>query len=216
MSVAERRSSATHEVVNQPPPLGPLNLFTADAVLQEAAEREGAGWARDRLADHGGRWGGEPLLEWAPQANDNPPKLKVVDRYGHRVDEVEFHPAYHQLMRLSSESGFNSLPWTTDRHGAHVARAVAGIIAGQVEAGHGCPQTMTFAVIPALRAQPDVAAEWEPLLTAAAYDPRLIPAREKGSAKAGMAMTEKQGGSDVRANTTEARPLNGGGPGAEY
>jgi putative acyl-CoA dehydrogenase len=206
----------THEVTNQPPPLAPLNLFTSDTALQEGATREGAGWATDRLAAAGQTMGGEPLTDWAVQANENPPKLKTVDRYGHRLDEVEFHPAWHNLMRMSSESGFNSLPWTTDQDGRHVARAAAGIMGGQVEAGHGCPMTMTFAVIPALRAQPEIAAEWEPLLTASAYDPVLRPRSEKTSAKAGMAMTEKQGGSDVRANTTTATPLNGGGAGHEY
>ncbi|WP_205699552.1 acyl-CoA dehydrogenase family protein [Conexibacter sp. SYSU D00693] len=216
MSVAERPSAATHEVTNQPPPLAPLNLFTSDRVLQEAAEREGAGWARQALVEAGESWGGEPLLEWGPQANENPPRLKVVDRYGHRLDEVEFHPSWHELMRLSSEGGLNSLPWTETERPAHVVRAAGAIMTGQVEAGHGCPMTMTFAVVPALRAQSEIAAEWEPLLTAPAYDGRLIPASEKGSAKAGMAMTEKQGGSDVRANTTVAEPVDGGGAGGEY
>jgi putative acyl-CoA dehydrogenase len=215
MSVLEQHTAETHQVTNQPPPLAPLNLFTSDVVLQEGAGREGAAEARGRLAQAGEAWGGEPLTEWAAQANDNPPTLKVVDRYGHRLDEVEFHPAWHKLMTLSSESGLNTLPWTSDKNGRHVTRAAAGLMAGQVEAGHGCPMTMTFAVIPALRAQPEIAAEWEPLLTASAYDPRLIPAQDKGSAKAGMGMTEKQGGSDVRSNTTTARPINGGGAGAE-
>ena len=208
-------TAATHEVTNQAPPIAPLNLFTSDVVLQEAAEREGAGWAADRLHATGEAWGSEQVQEWARQANENPPKLTVVDRFGHRLDEVDFHPAWHELMRLSSESGLNSLPWTADRP-AHAVRSAAGLMSGQVEAGHGCPMTMTFAVIPALRMQPEIAAEWEPLLTAAAYDPRLVAPGQKGSAKAGMGMTEKQGGSDVRANTTTATPVNGGGAGAEY
>jgi putative acyl-CoA dehydrogenase len=208
MSLLDQHS--THEVLNQPPPLAPLNLFTTDTALVEGVTREGGDWALGRLADAGATWGGEPLLEWAPQANEHPPKLKVVDRYGHRIDEVEFHPAWHQLMRLSSELGFNGLPWTSDREGRHVVRAAAGLLAGQVEAGHGCPMTMTFAVVPALRAAPELAAHWEPLLTAPRYDGRLVPAHEKGSAKAGMGMTEKQGGSDVRANTTTATPTGDG------
>ncbi len=211
-------SPSTHEVTNQAPPLVPLNLFTSDIALREGAAREGAAWADATLSEGGATWGSEQSLTWATQANENPPKLNVVDRYGHRLDEVEFHPAWHQLLRQGSESGLNTLPWTSDRDGRHVARAAGGIMAGQVEAGHGCPMTMTFAIVPALRAQPEIAAEWEPLLTAAAYDPALKPRAQKTSAKAGMAMTEKQGGSDVRANTTTARPVNGGagGAGSEY
>jgi putative acyl-CoA dehydrogenase len=204
VSLLEHAPADVFAVTNQPPPLAPLNLFTSDAVLQEGVGREGGGWAAGRLAELGATWGGEPLLEWAAQANEHPPRLRVVDRYGHRLDEVEFHPAWHRLMALSSEGGLNSLPWTGDEAGRHVVRAAGGLVAGQVEAGHGCPMTMTFAVVPALRHAPDLAAHWEPLLTAAAYDGRLVPADEKGSAKAGMGMTEKQGGSDVRSNTTTA------------
>ncbi|HTR89677.1 MAG TPA: acyl-CoA dehydrogenase family protein, partial [Solirubrobacteraceae bacterium] len=141
----------------------------------------------------------------------------TFDRYGHRIDEVEFHPAWHQLMAMGVEHELHALPWRElDKPATHVARAALYMTAMQAEAGFACPITMTFAVVPALRAQPELAAEWEPLVTATTYDPRLIPASEKGCAIAGMAMTEKQGGSDVRANTTCARPLNGGGAGAEY
>ncbi len=201
-------SSATHEVANQPPPYVGRNLFTDHPALVEALEREGAGWAQERLVRTGEVWGGEPL-EWARQANENPPKLRTHDRFGNRIDEVEFHPAWHSLMTLSSESGGHSSPWTEPRDGAHVARTAGAICAGQVEAGHGCPITMTFAAIPALRAAPDLLAEWEPLLMANAYDGELRPAAEKGNAKCGMAMTEKQGGSDVRSNTTRAEPIGG-------
>jgi putative acyl-CoA dehydrogenase len=206
MSVMHRPApaSVTHEVANQVPPLAPLNLFTTHPVLMEALEREGGGWARERAEQVGEAWGGVPLTEWGVQANENPPKLRTHDRYGHRIDEVEFHPAWHQLMALASEHGLHALPWTSDREGTHVVRTALGITTGAVEAGHGCPMTMTFAAVPALRTTPALAAEWEPLLTAAAYDPVLRPAAEKGSAKCGMAMTEKQGGSDVRANTTTA------------
>ena len=205
---------ATHEVLNQPSPLEGRNLFTDHVALVEALEREGAGWAREQAEAVGAAWGGEPL-EWGRLANEHLPKLRTHDRFGHRIDEVEFHPAWHKLLELASAQGLHSLPWTSDRAGAHVARTAMGLTSGQAEAGHGCPMTMTFAAVPALRAQPEIAAEWEPLLTAAGYDGELRPAAEKGNAKCGMAMTEKQGGSDVRANTTAATPVNGGGPGAE-
>ncbi len=211
-----RAGRVTHEVTNQAPPLAPSNLFTTDAPLAEALEREGGGWGRERVEAAGARWGSPEVLEWAVQANEHPPVLRTHDRYGHRIDEVDFHPAWHALMRLSSESGVHALPWTTDRRGAHAVRTALSLLGGQVEAGHGCPMTMTFAAVPALRAQPEIAAEWEPLLTAPRYDGRLVPAAEKGSAKCGMSMTEKQGGSDVRANTTTATAIGGGGAGEEY
>ena len=129
---------------------------------------------------------------------------------------MEFHPAWHKLMAMGVEHELHSLPWTSEEPFAHTARAALYMTAMQAEAGFACPITMTFAVVPALRAQPELAAEWEPLITSTTYDPRSIPAAEKGSAISGMAMTEKQGGSDVRANTTIATPINGGGAGAEY
>src|SRR3954447_4227117 len=208
MATTSRPPGATHEVFNQPPPYVGHNLFTDHVALVEALDREGAGWAHERLVETGRKWGGEPI-EWGRVANENPPKLRTHDRFGNRVDEVEFHPAWHSLMKLSSESGAHSLPWTEPRPGAHVARTSAALCGGMVEAGHGCPITMTFAAIPALRAAPDLLAEWEPLLTANAYDGELRPAAEKGNAKCGMAMTEKQGGLDVRANTTYAQPIGG-------
>jgi len=202
-------------VLNQVPALEGINLFGTHTALIEATEREGGGWIAERARALGELVGGEPL-RWGAQANENPPRLHTHDRYGHRIDEVEFHPAWHALMRLGAEHELHSLPWTAARPGAHVARAALYMTAIQAEAGFACPLTMTFAAVPALRAQPELAAEWEPLLTAASYDPRLVAAEEKGSALCGMAMTEKQGGSDVRANTTTASPLNRGGPGAEY
>jgi putative acyl-CoA dehydrogenase len=208
----------THEVFNQAPPLEGLDVFSSNLPLVEALEREGGGWARERAAALGKFVGavGGPQQEWGRLANENRPVLRTHDRYGHRIDEVEFHPAWHDLMRMGVENELHSLPWTSTEPSAHVARAGLYMTAMQAEAGFACPITMTFAVVPALRAQPELAAEWEPLVTATTYDPRLVPAAQKGSAIAGMAMTEKQGGSDVRANTTVARPLNGGGPGAEY
>jgi putative acyl-CoA dehydrogenase len=200
-------TAATHEVLNQPPPLRGRNLFEDDAVLSEALAREGAGWARERLRTEGAFWGAEPI-DWGFAANEHPPVLHTHDRYGHRRDEVEFHPAWHELMRAGVEHELHALPWRTDRHGAHVARAAAYACAIQAEAGFACPITMTFASVPALRVQPEIADEWVPRLTAATYDPDLKPADEKRSALCGMAMTEKQGGSDVRANTTRGRPAD--------
>ena len=206
----------THTVFNQAPPLLDVDVFSSNLPLVEAVEREGAGWVSERASALGRFVGGEPQQLWGRLANENKPVLRTFDRYGHRIDEVEFHPAWHQLMRMGVENELHSLPWTSEREAAHAARAALYMTAMQAEAGFACPITMTFAVVPALRAQPELAAEWEPLVTASTYDPRLVPAAEKGSAIAGMAMTEKQGGSDVRANTTVATPLNGGGAGAEY
>ena len=191
----------THEVLNQVPPLQGRNLFEDHAALQEALEREGGGWARERLSAAGAFWGGEPM-RWGVEANEHPPVLHTHDRFGHRRDEVEFHPAWHALMRAGVEQELHALPWRTDRPGAHVARAATYVCSGQAEAGFGCPITMTFAAVPALRTQPDLAAEWVPRLTATTYEPELRP--DKAGALCGMAMTEKQGGSDVRANTTRA------------
>jgi putative acyl-CoA dehydrogenase len=206
----------THDVFNQVPPLEGVDVFASNLPLVEATDREGAGWIKERASALGRFVGGEPQQEWGRLANENKPILRTFDRYGNRIDEVEFHPAWHKLMRLGVEHELHSLPWTSEEPAAHSARAAMYMTAMQAEAGFCCPITMTFAVVPALRAQPEIAAEWEPLVTATSYDPRLIPASEKGSAIAGMAMTEKQGGSDVRANTTVAHPLNGGGAGGEY
>jgi putative acyl-CoA dehydrogenase len=203
----------THEVANQAPPLEGRNLFDDNVPLVEALAREGGGWAHERGREVGAAWGADPI-RWGFEANENPPRLKTFDRYGHRIDEVEFHRAWHDLMALAVQSELHSLPWTSTRGGAHVARTALYLTACQAEGGFACPITMTFAAVPALRAQPDVAAHWEPRLTQPHYDPVLGAAAAKRSALCGMAMTEKQGGSDVRANTTVARPL-GGAPG-EY
>jgi putative acyl-CoA dehydrogenase len=206
----------THEVQNQVPPLLELDLFSSNLPLVEASRREGAAWVGERAAQLGKLVGGEPM-EWGRLANENRPVLKTHDRYGHRIDEVEFHPAWHSLMKLGVEHELHALPWRhPEQDGAHVARAALYMTAMQAEAGFACPITMTFAVIPALRAQPDLLAEWETLITATTYDPQSIPAAQKGSAIAGMAMTEKQGGSDVKANTTFAEPIGAGSAGGEY
>jgi putative acyl-CoA dehydrogenase len=208
-----RRS--THEVVNQPPPLTEYNLFREDRALVEALRREGGGWAEARVERIGGLAGGEPIV-WGYQANANPPVLRTHDRFGYRIDEIEFHPAWHQLLQLAVNEECHALPWRETRPGAHVARAALFYVMAQVEAGHTCPISMTYAVVPALAKQPELAREWVPRLTSTVYDRRMIPAPQKGGVLCGMAMTEKQGGSDLRANTTRARPLGTGGPGAEY
>jgi putative acyl-CoA dehydrogenase len=207
---------ATHEVFNQATPLEDVNLFEIDLPLKEALQREGGGWAADRVSELGEICGSAEVLRQGADANNFPPRLKSHDRFGHRVDEVEFHPAYHQLMHLGFTHGIHALPWREPQIGANVARGAMFTQLTHAEAGVGCPISMTFSVIPALRHQPDVADEWEQRFLALDYDGELRPADTKPGAVAGMAMTEKQGGSDVRANTTRAVPLNGGGPGAEY
>ncbi len=207
----------THEVLNQPPPLQGRNLFDDNLPLVEALSREGGGWALERARAVGEAWGGAPV-RWGFEANEHPPVLRSFDRYGNRIDEVEFHRAWHDLMALAVSHELHSLPWTSSLAGAHVARTAMYLTAAQPEGGFACPITMTFAAVPALRAQPSLAAEWEPRLTASSYEPALAVAGGKASALCGMAMTEKQGGSDVRANTTVARPVGdgGGGAGAAY
>jgi putative acyl-CoA dehydrogenase len=204
MLVQSARPSITHKehnarvaiagtgTTNQPPPLEDYNLFLADAALTEGLRREGGGAWEEHAAAFGEDLGGEPL-EWGRLANEHPPKLLTHDRYGERIDEIEFHPAWDSLLQLGLDARLQSLPWVDDRPGAHVARAALFMLLGQVEAGVGCPLSMTFAAVPALRAQPDLAQEWTPRLTS-------------GNALCGMAMTERQGGSDVRANETTARP----------
>ena len=206
MATVARPSRETHEVANQVPPFADVDLLESHPPLVEALEREGGAWARARVGEAARAYGSAHVLELGRQANEHPPNLRTHDRFGNRVDEVEYHPAYHELMELSSGLEVHSLPWTGDEPGRHVARAATYFC--NTEAGHGCPMTMTFAAVPALRATPALAAEWEPKLMAASYDPRLVPLGEKDSAKAGMSMTEKQGGSDVRANTTIATPLD--------
>jgi putative acyl-CoA dehydrogenase len=196
-----------HEVLNQPPPLAGYDLYDADPVLAEALGREGAGWAEERVRALGVLAGGPEAIAWGGAADANPPVLRTHDRYGRRVDEVEFHPAWHRLLGTAVEHGLHAAPWRDPRPGAQVARAAGFYLWTQVEAGHGCPVSMTFAAVPALRAAaPELAETWEPRLTAFAYDPGLAPVAAKAGALCGMAMTEKQGGSDVRANTTTAAP----------
>ncbi len=216
MATAERPTFGNHDVANQPPPLVDYNVFEGDRPLVEAVRREGAEWATGRLTEIGAYAGSEHAQALGAQANENPPRLRTHDRYGHRVDEVEFHPAWHELMARATGFELHCSPWKQPGPGAHVARGAGFMCMSQAESGIGCPISMTYSVIPALRTQPELAAEWEPRFTSASYDGRNLPATVKPGALAGMGMTEKQGGSDVRANTTIARPVNGGGPGAEY
>ncbi len=208
----------THALENQPPPLPELDLYKSDRVLTAAVARYGAGWAEDRLSAFDALVGSDRVQELGRLANRHTPELVTHDRFGARIDEVRFHPAWHELMALGREAEVHALPWNEPREGAHVARAALAFLMNQTESGVCCPFAMAFAAVPSLRVDPAVAAEWEPPLRAAAYDPRFVPAKEKSAVNIGMAMTEKQGGSDVRANSTRAVPLSGrgGGQGAEY
>jgi len=196
---------------NQPPPLVDYNVFEADAALRESLEREGGSWAQDLLHELGELAGTQRAIDWGFQANANPPELRTHNRFGDRIDEVEFHPAWHELMKVAIGHGLHALPWRDPRPGAHVARAAAFHVWSQVEGGHGCPVSMTYAAVPALRRSQRLAAQWEPLMTTLNYDPGLRPASTKKGVLFGMAMTERQGGSDVRANTTRAEPTGTNG-----
>ncbi|HVT63541.1 MAG TPA: isovaleryl-CoA dehydrogenase [Mycobacteriales bacterium] len=203
--------AATHEVTNQPPPLSDYDVFSTDEALVEGVQRHNAGWATENLADLGRRAGSTEWQERGRLANFNPPQLVTYDRYGHRIDEVEFHPAWHELMTVAVENGLHAGAWADPKPGANVARAAAFAIWSHTEGGHGCPISMTHAAVPALRAgDPALAAEWEPRLMSKVYDPGLRTPSEKAGCLAGMGMTEKQGGSDVRTNSTRAVPAADG------
>src|SRR5689334_17440648 len=194
---------------NQVPPLTGYNLFLSDRTLVQAVEREGAGWAREQITELGRLLGTEEAQRWGFEANENEPVLHTHDRFGNRRDEVVFHPAWHNLMRTSVANRLHSLPWESGRSGAHVARAALMMLTAQNEAGHTCPISMTFSAVAALRAEPELAAVWEPRIISPTYDPHFAPAQEKSGVLLGMGMTEKQGGSDVRANTTRAEKIGG-------
>lgn len=198
--------SETHEVFNQPSPLEGFNSWQSDALLQQWTRCYGGGWAEDKLHTFGQRTGGD-LLQAGFLANKHKPEFHTHNRFGERIDAVEFHPSYHQLMAHAIESGMHALPWNQPRPGAHVVRAAMEYMHMQADPGSGCPLTMTFAAIPALRHQPKLLESWGRKITAHHYDPRNIPFFEKDGLTIGMAMTEKQGGSDVRANTTRAEAL---------
>ncbi|KAB2854284.1 MAG: DNA alkylation response protein, partial [Sphingopyxis terrae] len=200
----------THDVFNQAPPFENRNLFTGARALVDAVNSAGAGEHGARLAALGQRCGSAEVIEWGVEANRQPPVLETYDRYGHRVDEVRFHPAYHDLMRLGLDSGFAASAWDGSARG-HTLHAAILFLTGQADSGTSCPMTMTYAAVPALRAEQAVADVWVPRIAAGRYDPSVRPAADKAGVTIGMAMTEKQGGSDVRANTTRAEPTGEAG-----
>ncbi|WP_411722673.1 isovaleryl-CoA dehydrogenase [Marinobacter sp. F4216] len=212
----DRCLATTHEVINQPPVLQDYNLFEQDTALREAASREGANWAREELNRYGALTGTAEMIHRGFEANRFKPVFHSHDRFGHRIDAVEFHPSYHDLMRTGLEHGLHSSPWTRSGNGAHVARAAKYYMHSQVEAAHCCPITMTFAAIPTIRHQASLAQVWETRILANRYDPANKPDSQKDAVTIGMAMTEKQGGSDVRANTTKAFAIGKEGPGEAY
>jgi putative acyl-CoA dehydrogenase len=203
-------------VFNQPPPLENYNLFDSDCALKEGVHRQGGDWIEAEARKLGELLGKPEIIYLGVLANRFGPELRTHDRFGNRIDEVTYHPAYHELMRIGIEAQTHSLPWTEKRSGAHVARVALAFLRHQIDEGTSCPLTMTFAAIPSLRLQPELVTEWEPRALSSVYDPQSIPASQKRGVLFGMGMTERQGGSDVRANTTQAEPVNGGGPGQEY
>lgn len=221
MSTVRRNMSSehlaeTHEVFNQSSDLKNYNAFDGDAALKDAVIREGASWAMTELSAFGARTGSEEVIEWGYQANEIKPQFHSHDRFGNRVDLIKFHDGYHKLMALGLTEGTHATPWTDPKPGAHVARAAKGYLQYQVDAGTQCPMTMTFASVPAIKTTPKLAAEWLPKILARGYDPRNVPIAEKQAITIGMGMTEKQGGSDVRANTTYAYPVGADGSGEAY
>ncbi|BAH51507.1 acyl-CoA dehydrogenase family protein [Rhodococcus opacus] len=205
----------THTVLNQSVPRTDVNEFTLDTVLSDAVRRHDAAWATQELTDVGALVGSAQFQHDAELANTVIPELKTFDRWGNRIDEVEYHPSYHRIISAAVAHGAHTSAWADPKPGANVARAAAFMLFAQIEPGHSCPISMTNAVIPSLDLQPDVAAIWKPRALSRSYIPEL-DAPGKASAIFGMSMTEKQGGSDVRANTTVAKPAGRGGPGGDY
>jgi putative acyl-CoA dehydrogenase len=198
------------EVANQPPPLEPYNLFTSDTVLRAAVKREQADWSADGLTALGAMLGKSETIKLGFDANKFPPQLKAFDRYGRRLDEVEFHPAWHDLMTMALRAGLHSSPWAEAKPGAHVARAAGTYMLTQIESGVYCPIAMTYGAVPTLKQAPDIAKQWLPKIFARDYDRRFAPIAGKTAALIGMGMTENQGGSDLRTNTTRAEPVDDG------
>lgn len=200
---------STHEVFNQPPPLQDFNAYLGDAALTEAVIREGGSWGNVSLEAFG-KLIADEMMALGSDANASDPTLQTFDRYGHRIDEVVYHPSYHRLMTLGAQHGVHSFAWNhEDRPGAHVVRGALQFLHSQADQGTVCPLTMTYACIPVLRSSPSLAKEWLPRVKALDYDPRCLPAKEKIASQVGMGMTEKQGGSDVRANTSHAQSIGG-------
>jgi putative acyl-CoA dehydrogenase len=206
----------THEVTNQVPELQDYNLFATDIALTEGLRREGAGWHEEKLLRFGAELGSKNVLRLGEQANHHLPELDTHDRFGNRIDCVEFHPSWHELLALLRREALHALPWMNPQPGAHVARAAGYFLHGQVEAGSLCPTTMTFASIPVLQNEPALFAMLKEKLFSCEHDPRDLPLQQKRSILIGMGMTEKQGGSDVRTNSTASRPLGDEGRGNEY
>lgn len=216
MNNVDKYYAQTHAVENQPSALEDYNLYAEDKALQEAVHREGASAAEQDIARFGAECGLPERIALGFAANANAPQLQTHDRFGHRIDAVEFHPSYHELMDIALSEGLHSSPWVEPNPGAHVARAAKYYLHTQVEAAHGCPITMTFAAIPALQHQPELLDAFGPKIMANHYDGRNVPDTLKRGLTIGMAMTEKQGGSDVRTNTTRAIPIGRHGPGEAY
>ena len=210
------------DVSNQSPPFADVNLFTSDIALGEAVAREGAAWAGRDLDAFGALAGSAKALELGRLANEHPPRLRSFDPQGRRIDRVEFHPAYHEVMAISAAQGLHCsgfehlLTGEGAKAGAHVARCAGSYMAAQMEPGHCCPITMTHAVVASLRREPGLARQWLPKIVVRDYDPSPVPAEQKQAVTFGMGMTERQGGTDVRANTTSAEPLGGRGPAQVY
>ncbi|MGI9055701.1 MAG: acyl-CoA dehydrogenase family protein [Pyrinomonadaceae bacterium] len=193
--------------LNQPPILENYNLFASDEALKNAVEKNGGAWNNERAHTFGEILGKAETLELGNLANKNSPVLKTHDRFGNRLDTVEFHPSYHALMRISMENETHSLAWTNNKSGRYVARSVLAFLKQQVDEGTSCPVTMTFAVVPSLKISEEIADFWLPKVLSNEYDERFLPVSEKRAATFGMAMTEPQGGSDVRANITFAEKI---------
>ncbi|MFM9940313.1 MAG: isovaleryl-CoA dehydrogenase [Hyphomicrobiaceae bacterium] len=213
----------THAITNQVPPFEGTNLFGTDTALMEAVSREGGGAARSELAAFGESCGSVANADLARIANEATPRLKTHDAKGHRLDTVDYHPAYHVLMRISTAAGLHCRVWEHQAvpgaipvAGRNVVRAATLYLAAQMEAGHCCPLTMTHAAVPTLSLEPSLAGTWMPKLLSRSYDPSFLPAAQKTAVTIGMGLTEKQGGTDVRANTTIAEPRGAPGPGAVY
>lgn len=200
---------STHEVSNQPDKLSDYNLFTTDQPMLDAFTRDGKKAATQRMADFGALLGSDEIIEQGRLANSHLPELKTFDPSGNRLDEVEFHPSYHRMMQIGTEAGISSIAWKNSDDSGHVSHAVLEYLQYQVEGGTCCPLTMTYASVAALTHQPDLSDIWLPRILSAKYDPRSLPTEQKNGATIGMAMTEKQGGSDVRSNSTIANHLGG-------
>jgi putative acyl-CoA dehydrogenase len=216
LPVSTTAQTQTHEVLNQVPILEGYNAFDGDTVLVEALRREGGDWAADHIRALGSEVGSAKVQDLARLANKWTPELKTHDRRGHRIDFVEYHPSYHELMTIAFDAEVHSFGWTHKRAGSHVARAALSYLWNQAENGTACPTGMNYSALPAITAVETLSGTWAPLITSRKYDPRPVPVTEKPGATIGMTLTEKQGGSDLRANTTRAEALEAGGPGTAY